>query len=121
MLWGEFFAKGNYRPIEKMFSYLADYDSVKDFFERIKRGEKIDTKNEQQRKDAIKNARFLAAAFSLSSNLKVPLVASFADFYLSKNKEKFTIQNLKDAFTLLREYSAFKREQAQKQQSKKAN
>ena len=116
MLWGEFFAKGNYRPIEKMFSYLQDYKSAKAFVERLKRGEKIDTKDEQQRKDAVKNARFLAAAFSLSSNLKVPLVANFADFYLIKNKKTFTIQNLKDAFTLLREYVQFKNAQKQKTQ-----
>lgn len=104
LLWGEFYARGNYAPIERMFGYISDYDSAKDFVEKLKSGADVSALGEAKlRSDVL----YLQTALSMMQNLELKLAAGYMDYYLATHKGSFSVDDLRKAFLLVKDYLNF--------------
>ena len=100
-LWGEFYAKGNYAPVERVLAFLKNEEAAKALMAGIKGGG--DFKNIDPAKLRAGMA-FISAAFSLMRNSNIELARNYMAFYMAQNKDKLTPEKLNAAFGLVREY-----------------
>lgn len=109
LLWGEFYARGNYAPIERMFGYISDYDSARDFVEKLKNGADVSALGEAKlRSDVL----FLQTALSMMQNLELKLAAGYMDYYLATHKGSYSVGDLRKAFLLVKDYISFQNAKA---------
>lgn len=110
MLWGEFYAKGNYAPIEKIMSFFAYEESARTFLDALKSG----THKQLDKKTTLEAAEFFSATYSVLRNIKTRLAAAYIDFYIIKHPSEFPAGKIKRNFDLCVEYLKFKTENARK-------
>ncbi len=116
MLWGEFYAKGNYAPIEKIMSFFAYEKSAQTFLDALKSG----THKQLDKKTTLEAAEFFSATYSVLRNIKTRLAAAYIDFYIIKHPSEFPAGKVKRNFDLCVEYLKFKTESARKAAAGKA-
>lgn len=109
MLWGEFYAKGNYAPIEKIMSFFAHETSARAFLDALENG----THKQLDKKTTLEAAEFFSATYSVLRNRKTRATA-YVDFYILKHPSDFPEGKIKRCFDLCIEYVKFKTENARK-------
>lgn len=103
MLWGEFYAKGNYAPIEFLLTSFSDIDSAKDFVVALKNGKSMD---EIEPEKLFASVRCISSVYSVMRNTDVKLAMSYVDFFVQENAQKYPPEKLKSAFLLVNEFLA---------------
>ncbi len=96
LLWGEFYAKGNYTPIERTLQYLNDINSA----EALSKGNIVALSPLEIHSGIL----FISSAYSIMKNASVKLAMSYVDFYVKENPEKFKENKLKRTFDIVNEY-----------------
>ena len=111
MLWGEFYAKGNYAPIEFLLTCFNDIDSAKDFVVALKSGKSMD---EFEPEELFASVRCISSIYSVMRNTDVKLAMSYVDFFAQENAQKYPPEKLKSAFLLVNEYLTLRLQQKKK-------
>ena len=98
LLWGEFYAKGTYAPIEKLMSYYKNYDAAEKYVEAYEKGQisKLDSKT------VLEASKFLSLTYSILSNIKGRLAMDYVYYYAKANK--IPPQDLKKSLDLCVRY-----------------
>ena len=111
LLWNEFYARGNYAPVEKTMSYLKYEDAAKNFVERYKAGT-LKTLDKKTSADALK---YLSAALSLLGNYREKLAGAYIDYYRASNK--MPPEKLSESWKLCAEFFKIKKQKQQEAQA----
>ena len=111
LLWNEFYARGNYAPVEKTMSYLKYEDAAKSFVEHYKVGT-LKTLDKKTSADALK---YLSAALSLLGNYREKLAGAYVDYYRASNK--MTPEKLSESWKLCAEFFKIKKQKQQEVQA----
>ncbi len=115
LLWNEFYARGNYAPVEKTMSYLKYEDAAKSFVEHYKEGT-LKTLDKKMSADALK---YLSAALSLLGNYREKLAGAYIDYYRASNK--MTPEKLSESWKLCAEFFKIKKQKQQEAQAAQKN
>lgn len=114
VLWGEFYANGNYRPIERSLSLLGNIGDAENFVAFLKSGGSPDAWDAgRARADLL----LIASAYSLLRNANVKLMTGYADYFMELNKDKYSAQDLKRAFSLVRDYLSLRADRRKSKES----
>ncbi len=105
LLWGEFYAKGNYAPIERVFYCLDDINSAEIILKCYTQNTSFDNLNPYDVRSGI---LFISSAYSIMRNASVKLAMSYIDFYVKENPEKFKGNKLKRTFGIVNDYLKIK-------------
>ena len=105
LLWGEFYAKGNYAPIERVFHCLDDINSAEIILKCYTQNTSFDNLNPYDVRSGI---LFISSAYSIMRNASVKLAMSYIDFYVKENPEKFKGNKLKRTFGIVNDYLKIK-------------
>ena len=101
LLWGDFYAKGTYLPIERSMFHISDLDTAEKMVKHIKQGKSLADYNPNDLRAGI---MFITCAYSLMRNASAKLAMCYVDFYVSENKDKITVEKFKRTFKLVSEY-----------------
>ncbi|MBO5255163.1 MAG: hypothetical protein J6B07_04990 [Opitutales bacterium] len=101
LLWGDFYAKGTYAPIERSMFYISDLDTAEKMVQHIKQGKSLADYNPDDLRTGV---MFITCAYSLMRNTSAKLAMCYVDFYVSENKDKITAEKFKQTFKLVGEY-----------------
>ncbi len=100
LLWGEFYAKGNYAPIEcimKSFS-TSNLKSAENFVKNVKESKSVKSMDSENLRSSI---MLISAAYSLMHNSSAKIAMSYVDYYCEKEKASSRVRK---AFGLVQEY-----------------
>ncbi len=98
-LWGEFFAKGNFTPIEHLAMFFDKVDSVKNFVNALKSGKKPTDFQAQELRTPL---LALSSYYSIMRNTDVNLAIKYIEFYVKEHE--ISAEKIKASFAIVNDY-----------------
>ncbi len=115
-LWGEFYAKGNYAPIEFLLKCFDDVDGIKDFVKSLKDGKSIDDFEIEYLRSSV---RGLSSFYSIMRNADVKLAMRYIEFYAKEHN--LSSEKINSAFATVKDYLATRAAQKKDRATFRAN
>ncbi len=115
-LWGEFYAKGNYAPIEFLLKCFDDVDGIKDFVKSLKDGKRIDDFEIEYLRSSV---RGLSSFYSIMRNADVKLAMRYIEFYAKEHN--LSNEKINSAFATVKDYLATRAAQKKAKEASSSN